>query len=132
MQPNEITLVVDVENNSSPTSVDYTRYQEQENRVTYISENHTLESRDQLQFYRTFPTKTGNFKGVMKSAVKFTRDYSVAGVDGNDITAPIIAEVSFSIPVGCSNAHAVAIRQAVIALLDTDSVMNDLNIKLVV
>lgn len=133
MQSDNIVLPVDVLNNGTPVNATYTRYEEQANRSVYIGALHTPDARDVLGLYRTFPTKSGNFKGTGKSTVKFTTDVSVLGVDGvSNLTAPIIIDVSFSVPVGVTVADVVEARQRVIALLDNDTIMNSLNIQLMV
>jgi hypothetical protein len=133
MQPNTVTLAVDVLNNGTTEDQIYTRYEEYQNRASYIGASHTPDSRDALAIYRTFPTKTGNFKGVAKSAVKFTKDVEVSGVDSSTtLTAPIIFDLSASIPVGATTADVLEARQRLIALLDNDTFMNSLNIQLMV
>ena len=134
MQPNTITLSVDEENDGvGPVNHVYSRHEEYQNRSVYISGSHTLVAKDSLSLYRTFPKVAGNFKGVAKSSMKFSKDVTVFGVDGvSQLTAPIIVEVSFSIPVGATSAAILIARQRALALLDLDSVMAPLNEKLVV
>ncbi len=134
MQPGSITLSVDTLNDGT-TIVDnvYSRFEEFANRAIYIGANHQLDDRDTLSMYRTFPKANANFKGVAKSAVKFTKDFSVAGVDSSTtVTAPAIIDVSFSIPVGLTEAQLVVLRQRVLALLDNDVIMGPLNAQLMV
>jgi hypothetical protein len=132
MQPNEITLTVD-ETNDGVTTADvdhvFRRLEEFQNRTTYIqSANHALDSRDMLNLYRTAPRPNGNFRGVSKSSLKFTKDIDVLGLDGvATIKAPIIVEVNFSIPIGATNAEVLLERQKVVACLDDDSIMGPLN-----
>lgn len=125
MQPNTITLAVDEENDGvGLVNHVYTRFEEFQNRALYISADHTLNAKDTLGFYRTFPKTSGNFRGVAKTSTKFSKDVSVTGVDGvSSILAPIIVEVSVSLPVGTTAADALIARQRVIALLDRDDVM---------
>lgn len=133
MQPSTITLAVDTANTGSTTNEVYSRYEETQNRTTYIGAGHTPDSRDTITLYRTQPTRTGNFKGVSKSSVKFTEDTEVSGVDSSTtLAAPMIMEISFSIPVGASTADVVHLRQRAHALIDDDSIMNALNIQLMV
>jgi hypothetical protein len=133
MQPNDITLDVDYSNDGNTTAETYDRYEEYQNRSTYIGANHAPEARDQIQMYRSFPTKSGNFKGVSKSSVKLTRDVSVTGVDGvATLTSPIITEISFSIPVGTPAADVLKARQRALAMIDSDDIMDPLNIQLMV
>lgn len=127
MLNNTITLGVDILNSGVTTDIDFIRFDETQNRTTYISENHEPGVRDILNFYRTLPKVIGNFKGVRKTALKFTRDYSVPTVDGGTTQSPAIIEVSFSLPVGLSAADTLECRQRTVALLDLDAVMNDFN-----
>jgi hypothetical protein len=65
--------------------------------------------------------------------VKFSQDVEVAGVDGvSTLTSPIIVEVSFSVPVGATQAEQLIARQRAIALLDDDTIMVKLNDQLMV
>lgn len=134
MQPNEITLSVDTLNDTTTiVPVTFTRFEEFLNRSRYIGELHTMQSRDELSLYRTFPKQAGNFKGVGKSAAKFALDVQVPGVDASTtLTAPIIMEISFSIPVGTADADVLYMRQCGLALIDSDAIMTSLNSKLMV
>lgn len=134
MQANTLTLSVDVDNDGVGLASEvYTRYEEYQNRASYIGADHLPDARNTLAFYRTFPTKSGNFKGTAKSSVKFTQDVEVAGVDSSTtITAPIILDLSFSVPVGASATDLKHIRQRLLALIDTDALMDSLNIQLMV
>lgn len=120
MQPNEITISVD-ELGDGTSIVDevFTRYEEGQNRTVYIGANHRPDYRNTMTIYRTFPTKSGNFKGVNKSAVKITQDVDVpAVIGGQTLVAPYIGDVSFSIPVGVGPEDAMKLRQRVIAAVD--------------
>jgi hypothetical protein len=133
MQANSITLAVDEENTGSTTNHVYTRFDEYQNRTVYTEADHQLTLRDTLSFYRTFPKPSGNFKGTAKTTLKFSKDYAVDGVDGvASLIAPLIAEVSFSVPVGVTAAAQMIGRQRCISILDDDTVMvalmNQLNI----
>lgn len=130
MQPNQITIDVDTANTGSTTAQAYDRFDEYQNRSVYVGANHTPDARDTISLYRTFPTKSGNFKGVMKSSIKLVRDQSVAANDGvSTLTSPAIFELSASLPVGMTAANAVEMRQLLHALIDDDSFMDDLQIK---
>jgi len=123
-----ITISVDVANDANLVDAVFTRQDEFQNRSKYKSANHSLISRDTLDFYRTYPKKSGNFNGTAKSSLKFTRDRTVNGVDATtEVVAPEIVEISFSLPVGITNANLVELRQRVVALLDDDSIMDRLN-----
>lgn len=128
-QPDVITLAVDTLNNGTTNDEDYSRFDTgSANRVVYIGENHSMTTKDTLTLYRTFPKVSGNFRGTAKTAVKFSQDKVVTGVDGvAQLTSPIIVEVSFSIPVGVTEADMLIARQKAIALLDLDTVMDELN-----
>lgn len=133
MQPDVITLAVDVANNAVIVDQPYNRYEEDKNRSSYVSPAHLPDTRDMLTMYRTFPTRNGNFKGTGKSSVKFTQDVSVPGVDSSTtLTSPIILEVSFSVPVGTAVADLKEIRQRAVAILDSDTLMDALNLQLMV
>lgn len=133
MQANTLTLSVDAANDGNPANEVYTRYEEYQNRSSYIGADHLPDARNTLAIYRTFPTKSGNFKGTAKSSVKFTQDVEVAGVDSSTtLTAPIILDLSFSVPVGATTDDLKHVRQRLLALLDTDSFMDSLNIQLMV
>jgi hypothetical protein len=133
MLANQITLSVDAANDGNAANQTYDRYEEFQNRSVYIGTDHLPEARNMFAVYRTFPTKSGNFKGVSKSAVKFTQDVEVAGVDSSTtLTAPIIVELSFSVPVGAASADLTELRQRVLAALDDDTLMDALNVQLMV
>lgn len=127
MQPNELTLAVDLENTGTTTNEVFSRFEEYLNRATYVGEGHSLLARNTLSLYRTLPKVSGNFRGTAKTAVKFSRDVTVPGVDGTSVTAPQIIEISFSNPVGVTPAQTLEHRQRGVALLDRDDVMADLN-----
>lgn len=126
MLNNELTLPVDVLNNGTLVNTVFTRFDgSNQNRSVYIGPSHTLEARELLGFYRTPPKKSGNYKGSAKCAVKLTSDVEVPGVDSSTtLTAPEIADLQFSLPVGITLAQAKVIRQRLIALLDNDTVMD--------
>lgn len=124
MLDNTVTLSVDEQNDGvGPVNHVYTRFDESQNRTTYIHSTHTLSAKDTLTFYRTLPKPSGNFKGVAKSATKFSKEIAVLGVDGSNITSALIVEVSISLPVGATAAQAMIARQKVVSLMDLDAVM---------
>lgn len=131
MQPNAITIQVDTQNNGNPTEVVLSRYDEGPNNSTYVTGDHSPGGRDQVKLFRTFPTKSGNFRGTSKSSMKFTKDTVVMGVDGiSQLTVPVILEVSASVPIGITSELLCELRQRVISLLDSDTFMDDLQIRL--
>ena len=128
MQDNVITLAVDELNNATTVNHVFNRYDLFQNRSVYTGANHQLTARDLLTLYRTQAKASGNFRGVAKTSVKFTQDFAVDAVDGiSSLTSPIIAEITFSIPVGVTVADQLVMRQRLIALLDDDAVMVPLN-----
>lgn len=127
MQPNSITLSVNDDNDDGTTAeveVVFARFDEYQNRSEYISDAHTVASRDKLGFYRTFPKPSGNFRGTAKSAVKITKDFSVAGVDATTtLIIPAIIDVGFSFPVGTTAAERLELRMRMVAALLDDTIM---------
>jgi hypothetical protein len=124
MLDNTITLSVDPLNDTNPEDQIFGRQDEFQNRSVYTGPDHTLAERELMTFYRTAPKPSGNFKGVAKSAIKFSTDVSVEGKDSTtNVAANEIGEVSFSIPVGTTAAQAMLLRQRLIAILDDDSIM---------
>lgn len=133
MLDNEITLPVDETNTGVPVDHIFTRFDEYTNRSVYIGENHSLDAKDNLTVYRTFPKVAGNFRGVAKTAIKFSTDITVLGADGvSQVKAPIIAEISFSVPVGATGVQRLISRQRAIAILDRDDIMENLMNKLMI
>jgi hypothetical protein len=100
------------------------RHEETINRTTYVDDTtHSVASRDQVQFYRTFPKRAGSSRGSSKCAVKFTRDVLVPNASGDgDIVLPLIGEVTFSIPVGVSNHVLFNLREKMEQVLAQESV----------
>lgn len=128
MQPNSITLAVDTANNGTLSNKEFTRFESLTNRSTYIGPGHTLQSRNCIQLYRTLPKRAGNFLGSAKTSLKLTVDVEVPNADGTGtIVAPMIVEVSYSIPVGIVPAVIVEGRQTVVAISDRDDIMTPFN-----
>jgi hypothetical protein len=123
----DFTLAVDELNNGSTVNHAYTKFDVVGNKATYIGPSHSVAVRNKCELYRTLPTQSGNYKGTLKSTVKFTIDRTVEGVDGNDIVAPQIYEVSCSNPVGVTVAQTLLARQIILAMMDHEAVMADLN-----
>lgn len=124
MLNNAITLAVDVAGNNTIVNQVISRHEESANRTRYIFDSHSLTGRDVVDFYRTQPTKSGNFRGVAKSAAKITTDISVAGVDASTtLVSPLIGEISFSLPIGFTAAQVMLLRQRMIAILDNQLVV---------
>lgn len=124
MLPNSITLAVDEANNSTSVNHVMSRAEEGVNKSVYYDADHTVAARNNMSIIRQFPKQSGNFYGTLKTTVKFTKDISVDGVNGETIKVPLIAQADFSFPVGTTNAQATLFRQKLIAMLDDDSVMD--------
>lgn len=130
MQANTLTFQVDATNTGTPAALALDRYEEASNRSVYVTAVHTPGSREMIALTRALPTKSGNFRGVSKGSLKFTQDVSVTGVDSNTtILAPIIVEVSFSLPVGCDADDVKRARQIIIGALDDDTFSDKLMIQ---
>lgn len=136
MLDNSITLDVDVTNDGATTANEtqvYSRYEEHLNRSVYIAADHTVAAPHTLSFYRTQPKVNGNFPGMAKSAVKFSECLAITGSDGvSTLKIPLIAEISFAVPVGTTPAQLMEMRQRSIALLDDDITMDKLSLTLMV
>lgn len=121
MLTNTITLPVDGDRTSTAVDQVYTRFSEAQDKTVYVRSDHSIDERHELAIIRRFPSRSGNFKGTQKVTLKFTDDYTVAGVDGSDIVAPVIEEHNMSIPVGVAIADVLATRMRGVALLaDTE------------
>lgn len=128
MQDNTITVSVDTLNDGTTNDELYTRHTEELNRTIYHGTGHLSAMRRLMQFIRSAAKPKGNNRGFDRSTVKFTTDLSVPNADGTgDIVLPIIAEAIFTVPVGATPAETLEARQRLIAVLDNDAVMADLN-----
>lgn len=130
MLSDSITLVIDDDHDggTAPVELVYSRADYVSGRSMYISGDHSPSRHDTLKFFRTLPKPSGNFPGVEKSAAKFSKTFEVVGVDqSTTLLAPAIVEVSWSLPVGLTEAQQLALRQRVIALLNDEGVMRDFN-----
>lgn len=101
----ENTITLALPNGGNPINSIFTRIDVFQNRSLYHGPSHSNTARKTMGFYRTYPKKTGNFLGVMKSAVKITFDLDVLNAVGDPIVSPMIGEISFSIPVGAVEAE---------------------------
>lgn len=127
MLPNSITLGVDEANDSTVVNHVLARAEEGASKSVYYDADHSMAARNELAFQRTFPKQSGNFYGTLRTNVKFTKDVTVVGVNGENIKVPLIGEATFSLPVGTTNADATLVRQKLVALLDYDTVMDPLH-----
>lgn len=116
MQDSIITLPVDVTNTDTYVDLEFFRQEEYLHRSLYISADHQPDSRDTLGLYRSPIKPTSAYKGVMRVSFKFTKDVSVLNPVGETITSPMIAEVSFSVPVGTSDSDRLELAQKVGAM----------------
>lgn len=66
--------------------------------VAYVGAGHTLTLNDKFEMKRTYPKPTGSFKGVGKPLAKMTKTVTINSVTGE--TAPLIVQISGSVPVG--------------------------------
>lgn len=124
----DITLSVDAANSGSPANETFIVAHPSENRTTYILSGTDLGDREELILYSTRPKRAGNFRGVVRSAVKFTKAVAVEAVDATDtVDSDLILNLSFSVPVGTATADIVHLRQRLIALLDNDAYMAKIN-----
>lgn len=130
---NSITLNVDETNDGATTAnVDhvYERFETFNTRSVFHHSAHQPDLRNMLGFYRTPAKRNGNRRGSQKSSVKFTWDVIVPGVNGEDIIETQYIEVNSSIPLGVPVSDVLKRRQHVVAILDNDTIMNNLNTKL--
>lgn len=117
MQANVITLPVDVNNNGTTyTDLVLNRQEEYLHRSLYIAAGHQPDMRDTLGLYRTPPKPTASFKGVQRCSFKFTKDVEVLNPVGETIVSPFIVEVSFSAPIGASEAVRLEMAQRASAM----------------
>lgn len=131
MLSNVITLTVDETNDGATTpDVDheFTRFDTYNTRSVFHRDNHSVDMRDTLGFYRTVPKPNGIDRGNLKTSFKFTKDIQVTGKDGVSIlTKPIIFELNATIPVGATSEEIMRERQKAVSLLDDDVIMCALN-----
>jgi len=124
MQDNTITLSVDSANDGNPANQAFVRSRYNLTKSLYTGSGNTVDSRNQLTFTASDPKRSGESRGIAKSALKFTLDVAVLNSSGSgNITLPCIAEVSFAVPVGTTPAQTMEMRQRLVALLDDDAVM---------
>lgn len=113
-----LNVQIDKENDGSAIAVVLTELDRSADRSRYKFPSHSLISRDQVEFMRTFNKKSGNFNGVARSSVKLTRDVTVPGVDvTTSVTAPQIAQISFSNPVGTTPAQDLELAMRLVGII---------------
>lgn len=116
MQEAIITLPVDVVDNGTLVNQVFSRQEEYLHRTLYIGAEHQPDMRNTLGIYRTPIKPTSGFKGVMRTSLKITKDVQVLNPVGETITSPMIAELSFSVPVGTSAEDRLELTQTIGAL----------------
>lgn len=125
MQPDIITLAA-----GTAEEIVFKRYSEYDSRTVYIAPDHSVAMKDILTLYRTEPKAVTNYFGAAKSAMKFSKDFTVALPTGGNGRAPLIVELSLSVPVGVTKTEALSMAQRVTSLLAADDVAADLISKL--
>lgn len=101
----ENTITLALPNGGTPQDAIFQRIDVFQNRSVYHGPGHSTTSPNTMTFYRTPSKVSGAFLGVMKSAAKVSKATIVPNNIGVNITAPRIAEVSFSVPVGATEAN---------------------------
>lgn len=130
MLDNTITLAVDPSGDNTTTSNEVlTRFREYENKTEYQFADHTVVTRDQLEFYRNVITPSGNYLGNAKGSLKLTEDRGILAKDGSDLVAPTIAGISMSLPVGTTDSMFYHILGRLQALVLNKSLMYNLFMK---
>lgn len=76
------------------------------NTGRHVGPANTMSVKDVLELRRVSPKPTATFDGVARSSVKFARTVTLS----SGKTAEAIAEATFSIPVGTSDADSDSIR----------------------
>ena len=136
MQPNDITLAVNDDNDDGTTALvneTFSRFAEFQNRSEYIHSDHTLAVRNKFGLYRTLPKASGNFPGTSKTMVKFTQDFTVPGVDTTtSLIVPGLVTFETSFPVGLTPAQTKALRMRCAAMIIRDDIMIALTDQLMV
>lgn len=121
---NPIALSFDVAGGTSPSAQNFEHLDTKGDKSSWKHATiQTWIERFQLDLYRRYPSRNGNFRGTVKPSVKFTRDLTVQGVDGSDLQSPIIFNLEMSVPVGATTANIEAIRQAMVAFVENDAFM---------
>lgn len=116
-----LSVQIDKENDGSAIAVVLTELDRSADRSRYKFPSHSLISRDQVEFMRTFNKKSGNFNGVARASIKLTRDVTVPGVDvTTSVTAPQIAQISFNNPVGTSPAQDLELAMRLVGIIIDD------------
>jgi len=127
MQLNTIVLQVDELDDAVLVPTTYTRFEEIQNRTTYLElDNHSSMKPRKLQLYRSPLSSPGLSFGKQKSAVKFTDGFDVLNKEGATVVENALVNISFSLPVGLSDAQRTLVRERVVAMINDDTVMDSL------
>lgn len=119
----ENTLTLSLPNGGTPVNMTITRIDVFQNRSVYHEPSHSTTMRKTCGFYRTLPKRSGDFLGVSKSAAKSTVDIAVTDAKGATVTAPMIGEISFSVPIGATEAAIDTLLDRLDALISNRSVL---------
>lgn len=129
MQPDQISINVDVANDDNIVQQTYNRVTSPGTSTSlYRMEGSDLVNKDELRFTGSLPKRNGNFQGVIRSGVRLSKDQEVPGVDTTtSIDSLVVMALDCSIPVGTPTATIVELRQRMHALIDSDAIMQPLN-----
>lgn len=119
MLSNTITLPVDVANNGTLVDKIHTRDEVTPGKVLYYGPERTPTHADLLTILRTKAVRSGNFFGVHKNRIKFSKDFNVPTAEvGKEVQQPFIMDLYISKPVGVSDAQITERLQTLRAFLD--------------
>lgn len=121
-----LTLSVDKANDNNAANEVFTRDggAVAPNKSLYYGDLHTVDAKETLTFARVPAKINGNFKGTQRSSQKYSRTFTVLGVDGNNIDVIATTECIDSFPVGMTSAQKTEMRQYMVALRDNDTIMD--------
>jgi hypothetical protein len=74
-----------------------------DDKLIYHSDSHTDQMRDQLEFIRTNPKRSGQDFGVRRAFCRYTKDIEVDRIDGTTAVAPIVATWAVNWPTGLAS-----------------------------
>lgn len=130
MLDNEIVIPVAVVMGGATTDISCRRADFSSGKSLYKLPGHSYAAKNQLQCFANEPKPSGNFMGTRRTSVKYTHGVTVAGRDlSTSVVAPIIVELSCSIPVGVSDEDAIAARQVIVCFAGQAEVINTLNLR---
>lgn len=131
MQANIITIQNDPAGNDVIVPEEYTRTQPLLNKTVYEGPQHTLESKDTLTLSRQYAKANAISRGSAKSSIKNTLDVLVPNSKGDgEITMVAVVETTYSLPIGISEADALALCERNHALTGDRAVRDQLVNKL--